>query len=79
MQLTATATATASGRCAPLAVPPDITAHLARFRLTLADLLTDANPKLIKGVDLARGVVLHHLPHRALVINSKCFFKRSHI
>ena len=66
MQLTATATATASGRCAPLAVPPDITAHLARFRLTLADLLTDANPKLVKGVDLARGVVLHHLPHRAL-------------
>jgi hypothetical protein len=61
-----TATPTAPGRCAPLAVPPDITGHLARFRLTLADLLTDSNPKMAKGADLARGAILHHLPARAL-------------
>jgi hypothetical protein len=61
MQTTATAR-----RTAPLALPPDIAAHLARFDLTLADLLTDSNPKMAKGADLAAGVILHHLPAQAL-------------
>lgn len=61
-----TATPTATRRAAPLALPPDIAAHLSRFGLTLADLLTDTNPKLAKGATLARSVILHHLPARAL-------------
>ena len=51
---------------APVGLPPEIGAHLARFGLTLAGLLTDSNPKLAKGRAVARGVILHHLPHRAL-------------
>jgi hypothetical protein len=61
MQTTATAT-----RCAPVRVPADISAHLARFGLTLGDLLTDSNPKMQKGSAQAVGVILHHLPARAL-------------
>ena len=61
-----TATPTATRRAAPLALPPDITAHLSRFGLTLADLLTDTNPKLAKGATLARSVILHHLPAASL-------------
>ena len=61
MQTTATAT-----RCAPVRLPADIAAHLARFGLTLADLLTDSNPKLAKGGDVAAAVILHHLPARSL-------------
>ena len=61
VQTTATAT-----RCAPVRLPADIAAHLARFGLTLADLLTDSNPKLAKGGDVAAAVILHHLPARAL-------------
>lgn len=61
VQTTATAT-----RCAPVRLPADIAAHLNRFGLTLGDLLTDSNPKLAKGSDLAAAVILHHLPARAL-------------
>ena len=61
VQTTATAT-----RCAPVRLPADIAAHLARFGLTLGDLLTDSNPKLAKGSDIAAAVILHHLPARAL-------------
>ena len=61
MQTTATAT-----RCAPVRLPADVAAHLARFGLTLGDLLTDSNPKLQKGSAQAVGVILHHLPARAL-------------
>ena len=63
MQLTAIPPA---ARRAPLALPPDVTAHLDRFGLTLPDLLTDSNPKLAKGADRAAAVILHHLPARAL-------------
>lgn len=61
MQTTATAT-----RCAPVRLPADVAAHLARFGLTLGDLLTDSNPKMQKGSAQAVGVILHHLPARAL-------------
>jgi hypothetical protein len=53
-------------RSAPVRLPADLAAYLARFGLTLPDLLTTANPKLAKGATLARSVILHHLPHRAL-------------
>jgi hypothetical protein len=61
VQTTATAT-----RCAPVRLPADIAAHLDRFGLTLGHLLTDSNPKLTKGSDIAAAVILHHLPARAL-------------
>ena len=61
MQTTATAT-----RCAPVRVPAEITAHLARFGLTLDGLLTYSNPKMQKGSAQAMGRILHHLPARAL-------------
>lgn len=63
MQTTATATARPS---APVNLPADIGAHLDRFGLNLAGLLTDGNPKLLKGRTVAHAVILHHLPHRAL-------------
>ena len=54
-------------RTAPLRVPADVVAHLSRFNLTLPDLLTGAEtPKMAKGADLGRAVILHHLPARAL-------------
>ena len=53
-------------RTAPLALPPDIRAHLTRFGLTLGDLLTVDNPKMLKGAAQALGSILHHLPARAL-------------
>ena len=58
-------TLTASASRLALA-PADVLAHLARFDLTLADVLTTSNPKLNKGADLARAAILHHLPERAL-------------
>lgn len=61
MQTTATPRATA-----PLALPADVAALLSRFDLTLPGLLTDSNPKLVKGSAQALGLILHHLPHRAL-------------
>lgn len=53
---------------APLGLPADIRAHLARFDLELADLLTLDNPKLRKGQALGHGAaaILHNLPARAL-------------
>lgn len=50
----------------PLNLPTDLSAYLSRFGLTLPQLLTDDNIKLAKGHALARGVILHHLPGRAL-------------
>ena len=53
---------------APLALPPDVAAHLARFGLTLPTLLTGANPKMLKGQALGHGaaVILHNMPAQAL-------------
>lgn len=51
---------------ARVALPSDVAAHLARFGLTLADVLTDSNPKLGKGAAIARAVIHHGLPGRAL-------------
>ena len=53
---------------APLALPPDVAAHLARFGLTLPALLTGANPKMLKGQALGHGaaVILHNMPAQAL-------------
>ena len=53
-------------RKAPLNVPADVADLLARFGLDLPGLLTDSNPKILKGEALARGAILHHLPARAL-------------
>jgi len=52
----------------PCAVPADARALLQRFGLTTATLLTSdrQSPKLSKGQAEARGVILHHLPARAL-------------
>jgi hypothetical protein len=61
-----TTTTAQATRCAPVRLPADVAAHLARFGLGLADLLTDSNPKLGKGSAQARAVILHHLPARAL-------------
>lgn len=63
MQTTPNATAR---RSAPVNLPADIAAHLDRFGLALSGLLTDGNPKLVKGRTVAYGIILHHLPHRAL-------------
>lgn len=52
--------------CAPVRVPADVKALLARFGLTLPGLLTDDNAKLAKGSAQALPVILHHLPHKAL-------------
>ena len=51
-------------RDAPGAVPADVRDLLARFGLTVRDLLTTdrSNPKLGKGAALARALILHHLP-----------------
>ena len=52
----------------PCAVPADARALLQRFGLTTSTLLTSdrQSPKLSKGQAEARGVILHHLPARAL-------------
>jgi hypothetical protein len=55
-----------SNNRARVALPADVAAHLARFGLTLDSLLTDANPKLTKGAAIARAVIHHTLPGRAL-------------
>jgi hypothetical protein len=47
-------------------LPADIAAMLSRFGLTLDGLLTDNNTKLIKGAAIARAVIHHTLPARAL-------------
>lgn len=55
-------------RTAPLTLPPDVRAHLTRFGLTLADVLTVDNPKMQKGQGQALGAILHRLPARALAL-----------
>lgn len=52
-------------RTASLNLPADVAELLKVFRLTLADLLTESNPKLAKTT-AARSVIHHALPHRAL-------------
>ena len=56
-----------SRRAAPLHAPDDVRALLAGFDLTVADLLTSANPKLAK-ITGARSVIHHALPHRSLAL-----------
>jgi hypothetical protein len=51
---------------ASLRLPADVAAYLSRHGLTLADVLTDSNPKLNKGHAIARAVIHHTLPGRAL-------------
>lgn len=52
----------------PGAIPSDVRDLLARFGFSLPKLLTTSNPKLNKGEALGhgRGLILHHLPARAL-------------
>lgn len=59
MQTTSTAR-----KNAPLGLPGDVSTLLGRYDLNLSGLLTDSNPKLIKGE--GRAVILHHLPADAL-------------
>lgn len=49
-----------------VSLPADVSAMLARFGLSLDGLLTDNNAKLIKGSAIARAVIHHTLPGRAL-------------
>jgi hypothetical protein len=51
---------------ARVSLPADVSAMLARFGLSLDGLLTDNNAKLIKGAAIARAVIHHTLPARAL-------------
>lgn len=51
---------------ARITLPADVSAMLARFGLSLAGLLTDNNAKLVKGAAIARAVIHHALPGRAL-------------
>jgi hypothetical protein len=63
MQTITTGAARANGA---LRLPSDVTAYLKRHGLELADILTDSNPKLAKGAAIARAVIHHTLPGRAL-------------
>lgn len=49
-----------------VALPADVAAMLSRFGLSLDGLLTDNNAKLVKGAAIARAVIHHALPGRAL-------------
>ena len=53
---------------APRGIPSDVADLMARFGLTVRDLLTTdrQNAKLKKGQAVARAVILHHLPARSL-------------
>jgi hypothetical protein len=53
---------------APRGIPADVADLMARFGLTVRDLLTTdrQNAKLKKGQAVARALILHHLPARAL-------------
>ena len=53
---------------APRGIPADVAHLMARFGLTVRDLLTTdrQNAKLKKGQAVARALILHHLPARAL-------------
>jgi hypothetical protein len=62
-----TATITGASRAnGALRLPSDVAAYLKRHGLELADILTDSNPKLAKGAAIARAVIHHTLPGRAL-------------
>lgn len=63
MQTIATGAARVNGT---LRLPVDVAAYLSRHGLILADVLTDSNPKLAKGAAIARAVIHHTLPGRAL-------------
>jgi hypothetical protein len=63
MQTITTGAARANGA---LRIPSDIAAYLKRHGLELGDILTDSNPKLAKGAAIARAVIHHTLPGRAL-------------
>jgi hypothetical protein len=69
MQTITTGAARANGA---LRLPVDVAAYLKRHGLELGDILTDSNPKLNKGAAIARAVIHHTLPGRALAaaINS---------
>jgi hypothetical protein len=69
MQTITTGAARANGA---LRLPADVAAYLKRHGLELGDILTDSNPKLNKGAAIARAVIHHTLPGRALAaaINS---------
>ncbi len=49
-----------------VSLPADVSAMLSRFGLSLDGLLTDNNAKLVKGSAIARAVIHHTLPGRAL-------------
>jgi len=53
---------------APRGIPSDVADLMARFGLTVRDLLTTdrQNAKLKKGQAVARALILHHLPARSL-------------
>ncbi len=53
---------------APRGIPSDVVDLMARFGLNVRDLLTTdrQNAKLKKGQAMARALILHHLPARAL-------------
>jgi len=53
---------------APRGIPADVADLMARFGLTVRDLLTTdrQSPKLRHGVAIARAVILYHMPARAL-------------
>ena len=53
---------------APRGIPSDVADLVARFGLTVRELLTTdrQNAKLKKGQAVARALILHHLPARAL-------------
>jgi hypothetical protein len=55
-------------RATPGAIPHDVRDLLARFGFSLPKLLTTSNQKINKGQALGhgRGLILHHLPARAL-------------
>jgi hypothetical protein len=63
MQTITTGAARANGA---LRLPSDVAAYLKRHGLELGDILTDSNPKLAKGAAIARAVIHHTLPGRAL-------------
>ena len=63
MQTITTGAARANGA---LRLPSDVAAYLKRHGLELGDILTDTNPKLAKGAAIARAVIHHTLPGRAL-------------
>lgn len=64
---------------APLHAPADVKALLKRFGLTVSSLLTIANPKTLKDSQIARSVILHHLPSRGLANAINPLNNRAHV